>query len=170
MDTNKQGDLVDRIISVWREVYPDLDPSALNVVGRVIVLAQRLERSVNDALEQHGITFGQYDILATLRRNGERGELSPRELLKNVALSSGAMTARLDRLAEAGLIVRKPDPNDRRMLVIELTQRGNEVIEAAAATRFEEARRSLPPFEPEELETLAQLLRRWLIEVTERQG
>lgn len=170
MDTNKDADLVDRIVSIWQQVFPNLDPSALHLTGRLIVLAQRLERNVNDVLEKHGITFGQYDILATLRRNGPRGELSPRELLKNVALSSGAMTARLDRLEEAGLIVRRPDPNDRRMLVIELTQRGNEVIEAAAATRFEEARKSLPPFNAEEMEALTGMLRRWLLDQSGRQG
>ena len=155
-------DALDRIVAGWRKVFPDLDPDPLNVVGRVLVLAQHLEKSVNSALEQHNLTLGQFDILATLRRNGTRGELSPSELRKNVALSSGGMTARLDKLEEAGLIARKQDPNDRRMLVIELTPQGTQVIESATATRFEEARKSLPPLSNSELETLAELLRKWL--------
>jgi DNA-binding MarR family transcriptional regulator len=80
------------------------------------------------------------------------------------------MTARLDKLEEAGLIRRKPDLIDRRMLVIELTEQGEQLIDAAAASRFTEARDSLPPFTSFELKTLEDLLRRWLftLEATQR--
>jgi DNA-binding MarR family transcriptional regulator len=170
MNTNDTHDAIDRIVSEWRVALPDLDPSPLEVVGRVLVVAQRLEERVSSILSEHKLTLGQFDILATLRRNGPRGELSPSELLKNVALSSGGMTARLDKLEEAGLIRRKPDPIDRRMLVIELTEQGEQLIDAAAASRFTEARDSLPPFSSFELKTLEDLLRRWLftLEATQR--
>src|SRR5947199_4572965 len=101
MDT---PDAIDRMIAAWRAARPDLDPSPLEVVGRVIVLAQHLERSVETALERHHLTLGQFDILATLRRNGPKGGLTPTQLLESVALSSGGMTARLDRLADDGLV------------------------------------------------------------------
>jgi DNA-binding MarR family transcriptional regulator len=159
---NDTEDTIDRIVSEWRFALPNLDPSPLEVVGRVLVLAQRLEERVGAALGEHNLTLGQFDILATLRRKGPRGELSPSELLKNVALSSGGMTARLDKLEEAGLIKRKPDLIDRRMLVIELTERGERLIDAAAASRFAEARDSLPPFNSSELKSIEDLLRRWL--------
>jgi DNA-binding MarR family transcriptional regulator len=162
MNTIDKPDVIDRIVEQWRLALPYLDPSPLEVVGRVLVLAQRLEERVGMALERHKLSLGQFDILATLRRNGRKGELSPSELLKNVALSSGGMTARLDKLEEAGLIARKPDPNDRRMLIIELTAHGEQVIDAAAATRFAEAKNSLPPFGPSELQTLLNQLRKWL--------
>jgi len=162
MNTTDTHDAIDRIVSQWRGALPNLDPSPLEVVGRVLVLAQRLEERVSSILSEHKLTLGQFDILATLRRNGPRGELSPSELLKNVALSSGGMTARLDKLEEAGLIRRKPDPIDRRMLVIELTEQGEQLIDAAAASRFAEARDSLPPFNSSELKSLEELLRRWL--------
>src|SRR5262249_36369487 len=89
-------DVVDRLIKQWREARPDLDPSSLDVVGRVIVLAQHLERGVEIALERHGLSLGQFDILATLRRHGKKGGLTPSQLLESVMLSSGGMTARLD--------------------------------------------------------------------------
>src|SRR3954469_293228 len=136
MDTS---DLIDRMVAAWREARPDLDPSPLEVVGRVIVLAQHLERSVETALERHHLTLGQFDILATLRRNRPKGGLTPTQLLESVMLSSGGMTARLDRLADDGLVYRKQDPKDRRMVVVELTAKGRRVIDAATATRFKEA-------------------------------
>lgn len=162
MNTIDAPDVIDRIVSEWRTALPDLDPSPLQVVGRVLVLAQRLEERVSAILAAHHLSLGQFDILATLRRNGPKGRMSPSELLKNVALSSGGMTARLDKLEEAGLIARKPDPLDRRMLVIELTDEGERAIDAAAAARFEEAKKSLPPFTSAELKNLENLLRRWL--------
>jgi DNA-binding MarR family transcriptional regulator len=158
-------DAIDRLVAAWRDARPDLDGSPLEVVGRVIVLAQHLERSVEAALEKHRLSLGQFDILATLRRHGKKGGLSPSQLLESVMLSSGGMTARLDKLAEAGLVYRKADPNDRRVVVVELTAKGRRVIDAATETRFAEARASLPPLEPDELATLAGLLRRWLGQV-----
>jgi DNA-binding MarR family transcriptional regulator len=162
MDT---PDVIDRMLAAWREARPDLDPSPLEVVGRVIVLAQHLERSVEVALEKHRLTLGEFDILATLRRHGPKGGLTPSQLLESVMLSSGGMTARLDRLAKAGLIYRKADKEDRRKVVIDLTARGRRVIDAATATRFAEAAGSLPPLTGIEMNTLAALLRRWLAQV-----
>ena len=158
-------DVIDRLVAAWRDARPDLDPSPLEVVGRVIVLAQHLERSVDSALEKHKLTLGQFDILATLRRHGKKGGLSPSQLLESVMLSSGGMTARLDKLAEASLVYRKADPNDRRVVVVELTAKGRRVIDAATATRFAEANGSLPPLDAGELARLAELLRRWLGQV-----
>lgn len=155
-------DVIDQLLAAWRAARPDLDPSPLEVVGRVIVLAQHLEENVESALAKHNLTLGQFDILATLRRRGPRGGLTPSQLLDSVLLSSGGMTARLDKLEEAGLIVRTPDADDRRMVVIELTPKGRRVIDAATATRFEEARSSLPRLGEAELKALADLLRRWL--------
>jgi DNA-binding MarR family transcriptional regulator len=158
-------DVVDRLLAKWREARPDLDPSPLEVVGRVIVLAQHLERNVETALERHGLSLGQFDILATLRRNGKKGGLTPSQLLESVVLSSGGMTARLDALAEAGYITRKASPADRRMVVIELTSKGRRVIDNATKTRFNEAKAALPPLKEDEMSALTGLLRRWLTQV-----
>ncbi len=158
-------DVVDRLLAQWRTARPDLDSSPLEVVGRVIVLAQHLERSVETSLEKHNLSLGQFDILATLRRHGKKGGLTPTQLLESVVLSSGGMTARLDAVADAGYIARKPSPHDRRMVVIELTSKGRRAIDNATKTRFAEAKTSLPALSETELATLTGLLRRWLAEV-----
>ena len=158
-------DLIDRMNEQWRQVRPDLDPAPLEVVGRIFVLAQHLERSANEVLTPHGLTLGQFDILATLRRQGPAGRLTPTQLMRSVVLSSGGMTNRLDRLEEAGLIRREPDPADRRGIVVGLTDKGLALIDAATATRFAEAEKSLAPLGPRQARELAGLLRTWLEEL-----
>jgi DNA-binding MarR family transcriptional regulator len=156
-------DVIARMLAGWRAARPDLDPSPLAVVGRVIVLARHLEASVEAALAPHGISLAQFDILATLRRHGPAGGLSPGELCRSQMLvSSGSMTNRLDRLERDGLIARKPDPADRRGVVVELTAKGRKRIDAATATRFAEAAGAMPPLTPAETAELAGYLGRWL--------
>ena len=156
-------DAIDLLMGTWREARPDLDPSPLGIVGRVIVLAQNLEKSVETALAKHDLSLGQFDILATLRRNSPKGGLTPTQLLESVMLSSGGMTARLDQLMKAGLIARSGDASDRRKVVVDLTAKGRKLIDAATATRFDEARDSLPKLKPTEMKVLEGLLRKWLI-------
>ena len=161
-----EPDVVDELLAAWGEARPDLDPSPLGLVGRVIVLAGYLERSVEAALAKHHLTLGQFDILATLRRAGPKGGVTPGQLLQSVMLSSGGMTSRLDKLEAAGLIERGPDPSDRRGVMVFLTQKGRKVIDAATATRFQEAVDSQPPLGQIEQALLADFLRRWLNAVT----
>ena len=158
----RETDTIDRVVAEWARARPDLDPSPLELVGRVIVLARHLERGVGEALEPHGLSLGQFDILATLRRHEPRGGLNPTQLCENVALTSGGMTSRLDRLEEAGWIARKPDPTDRRGVVVILTAKGRKLIDAATKTRLDEAADSLPALNATDRAKLADMLRTWL--------
>lgn len=158
-------DLIDEMNAAWKKERPDLDPGPLEVVGRAIVIAQHLERRVNAALEPLGLSLGQFDILATLRRQGADARMTPTQLMKSVMLSSGGMTNRLDRLEKAGWIQRQADPGDRRGVVVGLTETGRELIDRATTIRFTEAKESLPNHE--DTKELAMMLRRWLVELTD---
>jgi DNA-binding MarR family transcriptional regulator len=70
-------------------------------------------------------------VLGGLRLAGEPYRSSPGQLAKHEELSSGAMTARLDRLEERGFVRRLPDPDDRRGVLVELTKAGLEAYFAA---------------------------------------
>ncbi len=114
-------DIVDQLLRDWARERPDLDTSAMAVVGRLLHLGGLLQTRAGDRLREHGISYTELDVLATLRRSGKPYRLSPSALMKSVLLTSGAMTACLNRLESRGLIRRTPDDVDRRSLMASLT-------------------------------------------------
>ena len=102
-------DGVDVILEQWRRERPELDPSPIGVIGRISRLARELEQRLEPVYRGHGLDPGSHDVLATLRRNGPPYQLPPTSPAQLMLTSSGT-TKRLDRLEQAGLITRAPDP------------------------------------------------------------
>jgi DNA-binding MarR family transcriptional regulator len=126
-------DRIDRIGEQWRAERPDLDVGALELVGRLLRVAELADAKLSLGLAGHGLQPGWFDLLAALRRSGSPFELSPTELMGATMLTSGGITKRLDRLVEARLVERRPDPTDRRSTKVRLTPRGRRVIDRALA-------------------------------------
>ena len=103
---------------------PELDHSPIGVVGRISRLARELEARLEPVYREHGLEPGWHDVLATLRRTGPPYRLRPSDFTGSLMLTSSGTTKRLDRLEQAGLIARTPDPADRRGVVITLTDEG----------------------------------------------
>ena len=101
-------------------------------------------------------------MLATLRRSGAPYQLSPTELFRSMMVTSGTMTNRIDRLTEKDLVRRIPDPEDRRGILVELTEQGRKLIDSALASHVSNEERLLQSLSPEEQSTLAALLGKWL--------
>lgn len=97
----------------------------MGVIGRVSRLSRQLEQRLDPVFARHGLEQGLFDVLATLRRSGEPYRMRPADLAASVMLTSSGITKRLDRLEASGLVVRHPDPQDRRGLLIELTPAGS---------------------------------------------
>lgn len=114
-----------------RARFPDVDLSGLPVTGRILRLARLLEAGRERELEAFGLTVGDFDMLATLRRRADEHPVNIRELQRSLMLSSGGTTKRLDRLESAGHIERLPDPNDRRGTLIALSASGRALINTA---------------------------------------
>lgn len=135
------NDHVATIIKQWQQERPDLDPSPIAIVGRLSRLSRYAERKIEINYKNYGLQGGTYDLLATLRRNGEPFTLTPTQLQAEMMLSSGATTHRIDLLETRGLLERLPDPNDRRGTLVKLTNAGktltDEVVETHLATEAE---------------------------------
>lgn len=161
------SDPVDAILAQWQRERPDLDVSPMGIIGRMTRLAKHLERGIQETFSDFDLHIGEFDVLATLRRSGQPYQLSPTELFNTLMVSSGTMTHRIDRLEQAHLVRRIPDPDDRRGTLIQLTDKGFEVIEEAVTAHVANEHRLLNGLEEAERRSLAQLLRKLLMSFEE---
>lgn len=162
-----ESDPVDVILAQWQKERPDLDVSPMGIVGRTTRLAKHLERAIQETFSDFGLNVGEFDVLATLRRTGQPYQLSPTELFNTMMVSSGTMTHRIDRLEQADLVRRNPDPSDRRGTLIQLTDKGFSVIEKAVEAHVANEHRLVSGLEAAERQALDQLLRKLLISFEE---
>ncbi len=158
-------DHIDRIVGQWRHERPDLDVTALGILGRLFRIASLAETELAHGLAPHGLQPGWFDLLAALRRAGTPYELNPTDLMAATMLTSGGVTKRLDRLADAGLIERRPDPSDRRGTLVRLTPAGRKTIDAAIETHAANENQLLDALPATDRRALDTLLRKVLAEL-----
>lgn len=130
-------DAVDVILGQWAIERPDLDTSAKGITGRVIRLADLFQQAFRAAFEPLEISDAEYGILVALRRAGDPCELTPTELARTRMMTSGGMTAAIDRLERRGLLRRAPNPADRRGSLVGLTPDGRRTVDAAMEVQVE---------------------------------
>ena len=155
-------DHVDRILEQWNRERPDLDVGPMGLLGRIARLRTHLAREVEQTLAAHGLNSATFDVLATLRRSGPPYALSPGDLLATTMVSSGTMTNRLDQLEKAGLVARTHNPEDRRSVIIALTEKGRAVVDEAVTAHVANQHRLVETLSSEEREQLDGLLRTFL--------
>ena len=154
-----EADEVDRIVTEWRRERPDLEVGPLEVLSRVTRLARHLDLARRSAFAAHELDTWEFDVLAALRRSGPPYELSPGGLVDRNQVTSGTMTNRVDRLATRGLVQRRPDPDDRRGVLVRLTPAGRHAVDAALADLLDRERDLLGDLTGPERSRLAALLR-----------
>ncbi|WP_295836510.1 MarR family transcriptional regulator [uncultured Microbacterium sp.] len=154
-------DRVDTFTAQWRAERPDLDPSPMQVIGRLHRLADHLREELTAGYRRYGLGEGEFDILAALRRAGEPFAAAPGELARHTMVTSGAVTKRVDRLVASGLVVRDDDTDDGRARVIRLTAAGRRVIDEAFAAHLANEERLLAGLDAAQRRGLEALLRAW---------
>ncbi|HMH12296.1 MAG TPA: MarR family transcriptional regulator [Edaphobacter sp.] len=159
MTRRAREDAVDVILEQWRRERPDLDVTPMGIIGRI----SRIERLIDEQMKAVSLKFELerwgFDVLASLRRAGKPYQLSPTQLFSSLLLTSGAMTNRIDRLEEAGLVERLHDPADRRGVIVSLTKRGLRLIDRAVTAHMEVEDAMLSCLSAGELERFTELLR-----------
>ena len=156
-------DSVDQIIQAWAKRDPRVDATPLEVVGRLLLCATHLERALVAALQPFELSFGDFDVLNTVRRRGDELGTNPSDLAESALITTGAMTARLDRLERAGLVRRARDPADRRAVRVHLTREGERLAEHALGAVIAADRAFLEPLSQRQRASLASLLKRLLL-------
>ena len=152
-------DEVDRIVAAWNRERPDLDVGPLEVLSRVARLTRHLDRARRAVFAAHRLEHWEFDVLVALRRAGAPYQLSPGALITQTLVTSGTMTNRIDRLVERGLVARRDSPNDRRGVLVAMTDRGRRHVDAAMEALLGAEVLILDGMSPEDQAMLASSLR-----------
>src|ERR1700744_1696823 len=151
-------DEVDELVGAWLAQRPDLDVEPMQVLSRISRLARHLDIARRGAFTDHGLESWEFDVLSALRRQGPPYQMTPGALLRATLVTSGTMTNRIDRLGEAGRGRRRPDPRDRRGVLVTLTTLGQAKADDALADLLGRERDLLASLGPDDQRTLAGLL------------
>lgn len=154
----EERDHVHHVIEQWRREVPKLDRSPFGVIGRISRLAQLLQAELEPVFAAHGLSGGEFDVLAALRRAGGPYRLTPTELSRVLIVTSGGMTKRLNALERRGLIRRQPDARDGRSTAVSLTADGKRLVEAALAEHVTNEERLVSALSARDRAQLARLL------------
>jgi DNA-binding MarR family transcriptional regulator len=162
---NESLDHVARIQRAWARERPDVDVSPQGVIGRLHRLGSLLSEQLCLVYKRYGLSEGEFDVMAALRRAGEPFERAPGELAAFTMVTTGAMTKRIDRLERDGLVTRRTSESDGRGRVVGLTAAGRQLIDQAFTEHMRNERRLLDQLTAAEAAELESLLRTWLTRV-----
>lgn len=146
----------------WQQCCPELDTRSMEIAGRILLAASLLQTRLEPVFKRHGVSSGGFDVLATLRRQGPPFELSPTILYKELLITSGTMTHRLDTLEKLGYIERVTHPSDRRGLLVRLTKKGLTVTNKLVSEHLENERNLFASISAKDANTLTKILGKWI--------
>ncbi len=153
-------DQIDERIARWLVEVPELDAATEGIVDRIGLIEKYLRRTHDETLEQFGLSWGEVKVMGNLRYGGPPYRSTPGRLARELDLSSGAMTTRLDKMEEAGMIRRLADPDDRRGVIVELTEHGRDLWQQTVAVQAEKESTIAAALSAHEKDELNDLLRR----------
>jgi DNA-binding MarR family transcriptional regulator len=155
-------DRVDMIQAEWRRERPDLDPSPQAVIGRLHRVADAVMERLTVNYRTFGLTEGEFDLLAALRRAGDPYERAAGALADHTMITSGGLTKRVDRLEARGLVARRTEASDARRRMIALTPAGRELIDRAITVHLDTEHALLADLGAADSAELERILTRWL--------
>ncbi|WP_442576382.1 MarR family winged helix-turn-helix transcriptional regulator [Microbacterium sp. F51-2R] len=161
-DVPSGRDRVAQIQIEWRRERPDLDPSPQGVIARLHLVSLKLTERLVAVYNEFGLSEGEFDVLATLRRAGAPFERAAGELADHTLISTGGLTKRVDRLEARGLVERRLEAADARKRLVRLTPAGRDVIDRAIGAHLDNEHRILRELGAPDADALEAVLTRWL--------
>src|SRR4051812_47727382 len=136
------------------------DETLFAAISQLLRTAGALDRAAADVLADLGLTAGAFFALLELHDAGPVG-LAPSELARRLAVARRTATLYVDILTRQGWVARCAHPEDRRMVLAQLTDRGNELVHdlsGAYKRRLADLVRDLTPLQAERLRQLLTLI------------
>lgn len=165
-----ERDQIDEFLDELSPELPRLDLVTEGIVDRISFLNRHLKRAMEETLAERGLSHGEWSVLGMLKRPGPPYRRTPGQLARHADLSTGAMTNRLDRLEQAGLVRRLPDPDDRRSIQVELTEAGHRAWEESVDAQARKEEVIVSALSAKEREQLNALLRRVVVAAEREHG
>jgi DNA-binding MarR family transcriptional regulator len=169
--SRKAGDRdhVDNFLEeIGADLPSDLDLTVEGIVDRIGGINRRIKWMHEETLEQLGLTYSDWHVLTALRWAGKPYRRKAGELARRAELTSGSMTSRLDALEKEGLVRRLRDPDDRRSVLVELTEKGRQTHEQGMGIQADKEALLAAALTAGEKEQLNSLLRRVMITLEDR--
>jgi len=140
--------------------YPDLDPTACEAFLHLLRAGDDVARSREEYLAKHNLSQGRFTVMMQLFDKVEDRPIArtPAELADLTGVSRATMTGLIDTLERDGLVTRKPDPVDRRMMSVHLTPRGHQTLHEVMPGAFQNMANVMAPLSEAERKNLVRLL------------
>lgn len=158
VDGPEVTDTIDRVRREWADARPDLDTSAIDILGRVQRIASICNHRLDLDLDRHGVTRSEFSVLSALARADR--PLRASEVVSTTLLSGASITKIADSLVRRELLVRQKSDRDGRVVLLALTDAGRAVIDNEMPRRLADDEQLIAGLSPAERETLAGLLRK----------
>jgi len=155
-------DKLDIVVAQWHQQKPTLETGPMALIGRLLRISKHIETRIVQCHREVGLSLGEFDVLAALRRSANKAYLTPSELIDALLLTSGAMTNRLDKLCDKGLISRNHSEQDRRSITVQLTDAGYALIEQAIQNHVQVLDELISGLNEEEATLLNATFKKWL--------
>lgn len=135
MEKPRPQDSIGEGLTAWMAELPGVDARVEAARQRAVGLARLLERALASIAARHDVTLGDWEALSALQRSGPPYEGTPKRLAKELGVTSGTMSVRIERLTHAGLVEPGSSRSDGRSRPIRLSEQGRQRWRAATAER-----------------------------------
>ncbi len=166
-ETPDTEDRLDRLSAEWSEQRSDMDITPWQVWGRITRINDIFLQRLNDLLTRHGLNYTELQILGALIVSGPPYESKPNAISRHYLLTSGGMTNALTRMERKGLVTRRRDANDRRGVIVSVTDLGLEKFNHVITKENAIEHRMLAGISQEERTVVATILRKILLQIDE---
>ncbi|WP_231644767.1 MarR family winged helix-turn-helix transcriptional regulator [Sciscionella sediminilitoris] len=163
MTSGTDRDMIDALIEAISAPHDAGTLEAKALSYRMRRIAHHLETRIRRELAPQGIELWELEMLACLRRADPDCRLSAGELMRQLQLTSGAVTNRVSRLTAKGWVTREVDEADRRSVSVVLTEEGRARAKAVFGGKTETEREVFSPLSREQQHRINEDLRTLLL-------
>lgn len=146
-----------QVLAKFAERYPDADITAVSVFLNLLKVATDLSVALDAYLSRHGLLQGRWWVLILLMREDSKTS-TPSVLAEKAGVTRATMTGLIDGLEQSGLVERVNTKNDRRSVLIRLTDAGQAKLDAVMPDYYRKVRRCMQSLDEEKRNQLHQLL------------